>query len=187
MIDRVNVHGRLARPLRLEREGRRWSQADLAQRFGVSRAVISKIERGEASATATRLARLSAAFRLTLAGLLVGVYGSSDRMSRADVQPPRTDPETGWGRGQWLTLPDHPTELAKIDLAAGKEMSFPASTCAFIRQAVWVVKGRLTILEAGEGHDLVPANYLAFGPPSDATLSNDAQEPCKYAVALARR
>ena len=39
----------LAARLRRERESRGWSLADLAARSGVSRAMVSKIERGEAS------------------------------------------------------------------------------------------------------------------------------------------
>ena len=42
----------LAARLRLERDARGWSLGDLAQRSGVSKAMISKIERGEASPTA---------------------------------------------------------------------------------------------------------------------------------------
>jgi len=40
---------RIARRLRLERDARGWSQADLAERSGVSKATISKIEREELS------------------------------------------------------------------------------------------------------------------------------------------
>ena len=38
---------RLAQRLRLERDGRGWSLAELAERAGVSKATISKIERAE--------------------------------------------------------------------------------------------------------------------------------------------
>src|SRR5262249_61459409 len=43
---------RIADRLRLERESRSWTLGDVANRSGVSRAMISKIERGEASPTA---------------------------------------------------------------------------------------------------------------------------------------
>ena len=39
----------LARRIRLEREARNWSLAELAERAGVAKATISKIERGEVS------------------------------------------------------------------------------------------------------------------------------------------
>lgn len=52
----------IARRIRLEREARNWSLADLAERSGVSKATISKIERDEMSPTATILLRLASAF-----------------------------------------------------------------------------------------------------------------------------
>ena len=51
--------------VKTEREARNWSLSELAERSGVSKAMISKIERGEASPTATVLGRLSGAFGLT--------------------------------------------------------------------------------------------------------------------------
>jgi len=42
---------RASRPFALERESRGWSLADLAERSGVSKATISKIEREEVSPT----------------------------------------------------------------------------------------------------------------------------------------
>ena len=48
---------RIARRVRLEREARGWSQADLAERSGVSKAAISKVEREEASLVPGRESR----------------------------------------------------------------------------------------------------------------------------------
>src|SRR6266478_9007342 len=62
----------IARRLRAEREARGWTIADLAALSGVSKAMISKIERAEASPTAMLLGRLSGAFGLTLSRLLAG-------------------------------------------------------------------------------------------------------------------
>ena len=63
----------LAARLKQEREARGWALADLAQRSGVSRAMISRIERAEASPTALLLARLAAAFGMPLSVLLARV------------------------------------------------------------------------------------------------------------------
>ena len=62
---------RLALRIKLERDGRGWSLAELAERAGVSKATISKIERAEVSPTAVVLVRLASAFDLTLAGLML--------------------------------------------------------------------------------------------------------------------
>ena len=69
MLSPPDIDVMLAKRLRREREARAWTLVDLAARSGVSRAMISKIERGEASPTAALLGRLSAAFELTLSQL----------------------------------------------------------------------------------------------------------------------
>ena len=50
----------------------------MADRSAVSKAAISKIERGETSPTATVLVKLASAFDLTLAGLLLRAEGQGD-------------------------------------------------------------------------------------------------------------
>jgi transcriptional regulator with XRE-family HTH domain len=83
---------RIAARIREEREARDWSLADLAERSGVSRAMISKIERSEASPTAALLGRLSGAFGLTLSSLLARAELHSGRVLRANEQPQWKDP-----------------------------------------------------------------------------------------------
>ena len=65
-----SLDARLGARIRIERENRGWSLTDLAQRSGVSRAMIHKVERGEASPTASLLGRLAGSFGLTLSMLL---------------------------------------------------------------------------------------------------------------------
>ncbi|HWA48738.1 MAG TPA: helix-turn-helix transcriptional regulator, partial [Dongiaceae bacterium] len=66
-----SLDAQIALRIRAEREARDWSLDELAQRSGVSRAMISKVERQESSPTAVLLGKLSAAFGLTLSQLLV--------------------------------------------------------------------------------------------------------------------
>lgn len=187
MGSEIDIDAALARRLRLEREARGWSLGDVAQHSGVSKAMISKIERGETSPTAALLVRLSTAFGLTLAGLLVRAEQPAGRVSRAASQPRWTDPETGYVRRQVLAMPEHPVELADIDLPAGKRVSFPASAYAMIRQAVWVRAGALTVVEGDERHILDAGDCLAFGAPADVTLANETDQPCQYVVVIDRR
>lgn len=177
---------RIARRVRLEREARGWSLADLATRSGVSKATISKIEREEASPTAAVLVRLAGAFDLTLAGLLLRAEGEGMRLSRAGEQPFWRDPETGYLRRQVFCRPDHPLEVAQVELPAGARVVLPASSYAHIRQAVWVQSGELVIAEGGERHVLGAGDCLGFGPPSEVTFANESAAPCTYLVVLAR-
>ncbi len=177
---------KLADRLRLERDSRNWSLADLADRSGVAKATISKIERGEASPTAVVLVRLADAFGLTFAGLMLRVEGEQDRLSRAANQPVWRDPATGYLRQQVFSRADHPVEIVKVDMPAGQQVTLPASSYVHIRQAVWVLRGNLVIIEAGERHLLGVGDCLGFGPPSDVTFANETSANCEYVVALTR-
>ena len=177
---------RLAHHVRHEREIRGWSQADLAARAGVSKAAISKIERDEMSPTAAILVRLAGAFDLTLAGLLLRAEQAGPRLSRAADQPTWQDPETGYQRRQVFSRPDHPVEIAQIELPVGQRVAFPASSYARIRQAVWVQSGDLLVIEGADRHDLRPGDCLGFGPPAAVTLANEGAVPCCYLVIISR-
>jgi transcriptional regulator with XRE-family HTH domain len=181
-----DLGNRLAHRLRLERESRGWSMADLAERSGVSKATISKIERAEVSPTAVVLVRLASAFDLTLAGLMLRAEGQADRVSRAAEQPVWRDPESGYLRRQIFSRPDNPIEIVRVEMPPRQRVTLPASSYARIRQAVWVLSGALVITEAGERHSLAAGDCLGFGPPAETTFANETAAPCVYVVALAR-
>jgi transcriptional regulator with XRE-family HTH domain len=181
-----NAATRLAQRIRLEREARKWSLAELADRSGVSKAMISKIERDEVSPTAVVLLRLATAFDLTLAGLLLRAEGEGQRLSRRAGQAVWRDPETGYVRRQVFARPDHPLEIVEVELPPKTSVALPAASYNHIRQAIWVLKGTLTITEGGERQVLAAGDCLGFGPPSDVTLANETSRACTYAVFLAR-
>jgi transcriptional regulator with XRE-family HTH domain len=176
----------IAARLRLEREARAWTLEDLAARSGVSRAMISKIERCEASPTAASLVRLAAAFDLTLGGLFARAEEAGDRLVRTADQPLWRDPATGYLRRQVFQRPDHPAELIRVELPPGARIGLPASSYARIRQLVWVMKGRLVIKEGAVRRELAAGDCLAFGPPADTTFANEAANPCVYLVVVVR-
>ena len=175
----------IARRIRLERDARNWSLAELAEKSGVAKASISKIERGEVSPSAGILVRLAAAFDLTLAGLLLRAE-ESGRLFRAEAQPVWKDPKTGYVRRQVFRTPDHPLEITKVEMPPGKEVNFPAWSYANMRHVVWVEEGELVLTEGKERSVLKAGDSLGFGPPSDVTYANESKKPCRYVVALVR-
>ncbi len=177
---------RLAARLWLEREARDWTLEEVASRSGVSRAMISKVERGEASPTAAILVRLAGAFDLTLGGLLARVEQGQAPLVREADQPVWRDPATGYLRRQIFARPDHPVELVRVELPAGARVGMPASSYSRIRQLVWVMKGNLVIEEGDARHDLSAGDCYAFGAPADTVFANQSQDPCDYLVALTR-
>jgi transcriptional regulator with XRE-family HTH domain len=182
-----STSARLASTLKAEREARGWSQADLAARSGVSKAMISKVERTEASPTAAILLRLSAAFELTLATLLMRSEAQAGRHVAAADQPVWRDPETGYVRRQLFASPASPLELVRVELPVGARVPIPAASYLFIRQVLWLLEGRLVIEDGAERHALAAGDAYAFGEPADAAFVNDGDAPCVYLVAVSRR
>jgi transcriptional regulator with XRE-family HTH domain len=177
---------RIADRLRLERESRGWTLGDVAERSGVARATISKIERGEASPTATVLVRLAGAFDLTLGGLIARAEGDHERVVRAADQSTWRDPASGYLRRQIFERSDHPIELVRVQLPAGAQVGMPAASYNHIRQVVWVQDGTLVIDQAGTRYALGAGDCLGFGPPTDTTFINPSDEACTYVVIVAR-
>lgn len=182
-----DLTSRLAERVRLERETRGWSLSDLADKSGVSRAMISKIERAEASPTAILLGRLSGAFGLTLSNLLARAEAPAERVRRADEQPVWRDPETGFTRRAISPVGDAGLELVAAELPAGAAISYPASAYAFIRQQIWVQSGLLDFSEGTTTTRLGTGDCLELGPPSECSFSNPGPEPVRYLVVVVRR
>lgn len=182
----------LAARIRREREARGWSVATFAEMSGVSRAMISKVERAEASPTAALLGRLSGAFGLTISALLsrAEADGSGGHLARVADQEVWTDPETGYTR-RALSPPGADPELVLVELPPGAEVPYPAASYTFLRgQCVWVLAGRMTVRQGGDDTVLASGDVLAFdlSTPRDCALRNPSDaKSVRYLVALARR
>jgi transcriptional regulator with XRE-family HTH domain len=177
----------LARRIRSERETKGWSLAALAERADVSKAMLSKIERGEASPTAATLSRIATAYGLTLAALFEHVGAGSPRLLRAREQPLWRDPKTSYLRRQVFLSRSNPLELVEIELPARQEVAFPASAYLLVQQVVWVLTNRLIIMEGANRQELAAGDRLELGAPSDVVYRNEGTQPCRYLVAVVRK
>jgi transcriptional regulator with XRE-family HTH domain len=148
--------------------------------------MISKIERCEASPTATVLVRLASAFDLTLGGLIARAEGDTQRLVRAADQSRWRDPASGYVRRQLFERPDHPIEVVRVELPAGARVGMPASSYFHIRQVLWLLEGELVIEEAGGRYELHAGDCFGWGPPADTTFLNPSETTCTYVVVVAR-
>lgn len=176
----------LAARLKAEREARGWSLSQLATRAGVSKAMISKIERAEASPTAAMLGKLSGALAVTMSALLSSPGAERRGVSKAADQPTWIDPETGYRRRQVLIGQSVPLELVEVELPAGAHVDMPASSYAFIRQAIWVLDGALVFCEGAVEHHLSAGDSLELGPPVPCRFENRSAAACRYLVSVVR-
>jgi transcriptional regulator with XRE-family HTH domain len=177
----------IATRIKIERERRNWSLSELAERSGVSKAMISKVERGEASPTATVLGRLSGAFGLQLSTLLALAEQAGLRISRADSQPVWKDPETGYTRRVLSPLNGSVLELVEVNLPPQTKVSYPPSAFTFQHQQIWVTSGTLVFEEGEATHTLEAGDCLQLGPPVQCTFVNATDHECVYVLGLVKR
>lgn len=183
----TDLNSAIAATLQAARQARGLSGGALADRSGVSRAMISKIERGETQPTAALLARLSAALGMTLSELVAQAEQDQRRLVRRQDQPTWTDPDTGYTRRAVSPASGGPLELVEVELPSGAEVAFPAEAYLLTHHQIWVLDGRLTFREGDVEHDLGTGDCLQLGSPQACAFINRSGEPCRYLVALARR
>lgn len=172
--------------MRLLRRERNWSLADLGEAAGVSKAMLSRIERAEASPTATTLSRIASAFGITLAELLTFEEDSADRIVPYAAQPEWRDPASHYLRRQVLADPRIPLELVEITMPPGQEASFPTESYLGRKHAIWVLSGSLTVIEGAAEWQLESGDRLLLGEPQPVTYSNRNVGPCRYLVSVLR-
>ncbi|MET0235213.1 MAG: XRE family transcriptional regulator [Kibdelosporangium sp.] len=177
----------LATTLRAARASRDMSVNALAERSGVSRAMITKIERGDAQPTAALLGRLSAALGMTLSELVARAEGNSQRLVRAAEQPVWSDPETGYVRRAVSPPAGGPLELVEVSLPPGAVVSYLADSFTFKHQQLWVLAGHLRFREGDTDHELDVGDCLQLGPPAPCSFINPTDTECRYLVALVKR
>jgi transcriptional regulator with XRE-family HTH domain len=183
------VDERLAEIVRAERERRGWTIATLADRSGVSKAMISKVERGAASPTAALLGRLSGALNMTMSELLAAAEAEADgnaRVTRRTRQAVWRDPDTGYRR-RAVSPPSAAAEIIEVELPRGREVAYPADSYTFIQQQIWVLDGTLTFTEGAVEHVLDAGDCLLLGPPEPCVFANRSRSACRYAVVITKR
>jgi len=182
-VDDLSKH--LATRLRRERERRGWSLSLLADRARVSKSMISKVERGEASPTAVLLGRLSGAFGLTMSSLLENRPGPKLH-SRRSEQALWKDPATGYVRRTVCAPGSGRIEITEVTLPAGTSVAFPKEAFAFIDQQLLVLKGTLHFIEGKAARVLKRGDHLTLGPARACTFENRLKTACVYLVMLVR-
>jgi len=181
------IEARIAGRLKARREELALSLADLAARSGVSKAMISRIERQEASPTAALLGRLCAGLDITLSGLMAAVEERSLVLLKAAAQPRWRDPETGFER---LAVSPagtgSPVEIVQATLPPGATISYPALPAQGFDQHILGVSGTLSLQSGDEPFAIGPGDCLHCAPGQPHVFSNTGKQPARYLVIIAR-
>nr|WP_202615466.1 helix-turn-helix transcriptional regulator [Rhizobium deserti] len=161
---------------------------ELASRSGVSRAMISRIERAEASPTAALLARLSEALGLSLSAFFADEQPASSPLSRKGEQKLWRDPHTGYLRRS-VSPPGMPSrvDIVEVQFPAGARVSFPPrEESRVMTQHVWLFEGVLDMVLGETVHRMQPGDCLFMDIGDAFDFHNPSDRPARYAVILDR-
>lgn len=161
------------------------SLEELAQRSGISRATLSRLERGETSPTATMLGRLCAVHGWTLSRLMAEAEGTAPALVRLADQPCWTDPETGFRRR--AASPPGPglrMEMVAGELPAGAAIAYPAPPMPRMEQHLLLTTGTLRFEHGPQGWDLAPGDCLRLVLTGSTRLAA-GPEGAAYLIAIA--
>ena len=161
----------------------------LAERSGVSRSMISLIERGETSATAVTLEKLAGGLDTSLAALFATPTGTSSPVSRRADQVSWRDPGSGYVRRNVSPAGfPSPIQIVEIDFPPGARVAYEtAGRLTAAHQQVWVLDGRIEVTVGDEQHDLGIGDCLAFVLDQPTAYRNRTRKPARYAVAIVAR
>ncbi len=158
--------------------------AGLAERSGVSRAMIARIEREEVQPTAALLGRLSGALGVTLSRLVARAEQPRSPVARRSEQPAWVDPASGYRRRALSPQPADGLELVEIELPGDTVIGYPREASLTTHQQVWVLDGALTVREEEVEHQLEAGDCLSLAPDRAREYASEAG--CRYLLAYAR-
>jgi transcriptional regulator with XRE-family HTH domain len=161
---------------------------ELASASAVSRAMISRIERAEASPTASLLARLCAALGLSLSAFFAEEEKNVSPLARRNDQPVWRDPETGYVRRAVSPAGmQSPVDLVEVSFPAGARVSFPPNAASRgMSQHVWLFEGEMEMTVGETVHCLMPGDCLFMGIGDGHVFYNPGDKPARYCVVLDR-
>ncbi len=186
-----DLNQRIASRVRELRAARGLSLDVLASRSGVSRSMLSLIERGESSPTAVVLEKLASGLGVTLPSLFAGGAGADDAssspVSRHADQSQWQDPASGYIRRNISPAGiSQPMQIVEVHFPAGARVAFDNHLQGVrVHQQIWVLGGTIEITLGKERHRLHEGDCLAMLLDRPITFHNPTRKSTRYAVVIA--
>jgi transcriptional regulator with XRE-family HTH domain len=191
MEERRDVNERIAARVRELRAEQGLSLDALASKSGVSRSMISLIERGESSPTAVLLERLSVGLGVTMASLFDAPAAAAPvpdgPLARRRDQPEWKDPGSGYVRRN-VSPPGiaQPMQIVEVYFPAGGRVSFETGARDVrVDQQVWVLEGAIDITVGVDRHRLRQGDCLGMQLDRPILFHNPTRRRARYAVVIA--
>lgn len=185
------MNQRIAERVKELRSASRLSLDTLANRSGVSRSMISLIERGKCSPTAAILGKLSVGLCVTVASLFETPLGekrlAGGPVSRRKDQLQWQDPVSGYRRRNLSpsSVPQ-PMQIVEVDFPPCGRVAFEnASYNVRVYQQVWVLRGSINITLGTESYRLQSGDCMAMQLDRPIVFHNPTRSSTRYAVVIA--
>lgn len=181
-----SLSDRIAQNVRELRAARGLSLDELATHCGVSRSMISLIERGESSPTAVVLEKLATGLGVPLASLFEAPGADAAPVSRLADQLLWRDPASGYVRRN-VSPPGFasPIQIVEVAFPAGARVNYEtAARTPRVHQQVWVLEGSIAIALGDERHRLNAGDCLAMVLDRPMSYHNPTRKPARYAVVI---
>jgi transcriptional regulator with XRE-family HTH domain len=186
-LDDADLNQRIAGRVRELRAARGLSLEALASKSGVSRSMISLIERGATSPTAIVLEKLATGLGVMLVHLFErGVSASAPEgpLSRRRDQVEWRDPESGYVRRN-VSLAGSPAQIVEVRFPPGARVAFETGARSpRVEQQVWVLEGTIEIALGAERHRLLEGDCLAMHLDRPIMFHNPTRQTTRYAVVI---
>ena len=177
----MTIDALIASRLLALRQAKGLSLAELAELSGVSKAMISKVERVESSPTAMILGRLAAGLGVPLAQLLTEDKEAGRRLRKKAEQEVWRDPEAGYLRRQVAERgAGSGVELVEVELPRAAQVGYPRWSGKPYRQCLWMLEGALRVDYGDERFELAPGDCLDFGVDRPLVFKALGRTACRY-------
>jgi transcriptional regulator with XRE-family HTH domain len=175
----------LAEEVKRHRKRHDLSLEQLAAQSGVSRSMISKIERCEAVPSTTVLSRLAEALETTFSQLMAHEVEREILVIPANQQPILRDESSGFLR-RCLSpvLPGRGIDWVLNTLPAGGSSGEFVAHRRGVEEYIFVLKGRLTAVIGERAVMLAEGDSLYFQADATHTFSNPGRSPCEYFLVI---
>lgn len=180
--DRIDV-GALGARLRELRRAARHSVAALAERSGVSRSMISEVERGGRVPTILTLDRLATALGTSIARLTAPEHPHETQVLRRDAQTVLR--EADWHRRILSpVLPGVEFEFMRAELEPGCDAGTYDPHPPGSREYIAIETGSLTLTLRDSTHRLDAGDAIFFPGDQPHSFRNDGTAACTYYLVM---
>lgn len=181
------VNEKIAAQLLRLRSLRALSLQALSELSGVSRSMISLIERAKASPTAVVLERLATALGVPLAQLFDlpnEAGGEASPVARRRHQAEWQDPGSGYLRRNVSPAERFaPFRIVEVEFPAGARVAFETTVRnPPLHQQVWVLAGQICVAVGSSAYELERGDCLSMCLDQPIVFSNPGGKSARYAV-----